>query len=256
MTSLEDVMKMSEHELLRRGSVSKKLLVDALVATRLQTNDRYERDEQEISTMEVSTFERILDSKLTPFLTLISELKDKVDNLSSDFARLKQDYSELAKSRAADAESVCQEALQRFQRREFLIISGLQENSTGSLSERTEADTESVKSLAESIGLEGFKPTEVLRIGQINQARARLLRVKCPTVRDRAALLRGSKRLHNDPSFKNVYVNPDLTRQQRERNKELRREVKIRREIGEDVTIYRGEIVKKSTLESNFHRRF
>lgn len=256
MSSVNDVLNMPQNELLRRGSVTKKLLVDALVATRQQLIARDSpRGEQEATS--ATTLERVLDSKLSPFLNLLSELKSKVDSLSADFARLKQDCSELKTSRGENAEDLCQEALQRLQRREFLVVSGLQENSSGSLEERKQADTESVKTLATFIGLESFEPAEVLRIGKVNPARPRLLRVKCPSVRERTELLRGSKRLHNNPSFRNVYVNPDLTRQQREHNAELRREVRRRRENGEDVIIHRGVVVERSSVtsaaESNFH---
>ena len=50
-------------------------------------------------------------------------------------------------------------------------------------------------------------------------------------------------RLRSDPAYGNVYIRPDMTYQQRQRDSELRDEVKRRRKKGEkNLKIVRGKV--------------
>ena len=115
-----------------------------------------------------------------------------------------------------------------------------------------------LKSLAQRIGLADFKPQSVTRLGKIVHSRPRLLRFKCANMQEKITLLKGSKNLRNDGQFKKVFVNPDLTECQRKRDKSLREQLKSRRDRGEDVVIYRGEIVQKDSTGTrvSFHSNF
>lgn len=45
--------------------------------------------------------------------------------------------------------------------------------------------------------------------------------------------------------FRNIYLTPDLTRAEQEHFRELRSELKTKRDAGEDVVIYRGRIIPR-----------
>ena len=60
-----------------------------------------------------------------------------------------------------------------------------------------------------------------------------------------------AKNLRNSTTFKNVYINPDLTIRQQKESKALRDELKKRRNNGESVVIRNGEVVPKNN-EQNF----
>lgn len=49
--------------------------------------------------------------------------------------------------------------------------------------------------------------------------------------------------MQGNTDFANIYVNPDLTKTERERQFLLRKELRSRRENGEDVMIKRGVVV-------------
>ena len=52
--------------------------------------------------------------------------------------------------------------------------------------------------------------------------------------------------------WKNVYVNPDMTKQQRHKDFQLRQELKRRREEGEnDLIIRNGVIIQKESASGN-----
>ena len=56
--------------------------------------------------------------------------------------------------------------------------------------------------------------------------------------------LSNAKSLHEDPIFKDVYIKPNLTYEQRQKDAELRSELKRRKANGQkNVRIVRGKIV-------------
>ena len=64
----------------------------------------------------------------------------------------------------------------------------------------------------------------------------------------RKVLLRAKNR-RSIPSYKDVYVNPDLTPLQQRQSKELREEIKRKKNSGKDVIIRGGKIISRE----NFH---
>ena len=257
MSSKSDILNMSQQELLRRGNVTKQMLVDALVEVRAQLKNQKEQD-----TSIAVDFESMLERKLSPFLDLISDLKSKIDVLSTHLSQLQRDCDKAKKSKEEDVEKMCKEAEDRFKRRKFIVISGLQESSASTLKEKVESDSKTIKSIAQNLGLRDFEPKEVSRIGKVNQSQPRLLRFKCSNLQEKTHLLKESKRLRSKTYFKDVYLNPDLTYSQRLKNKELREQLKRKRDAGEDFVIYRGQLVERKNLETqgntqqNFRIRF
>ena len=82
----------------------------------------------------------------------------------------------------------------------------------------------------------------------------------CFTCSDKASkfdFLRSAKELRKSEKYKNIYINPDLTYIQRERNRKLRNELKEKREKGFDAVIKNGKVMLRRDAESvperNFH---
>lgn len=63
-------------------------------------------------------------------------------------------------------------------------------------------------------------------------------------------VLKKAKTLKNSSKYQRVYVNADLTPEQRKLNKDLRSELKRRKESGEDVVIYRNEIKTRQEIKN------
>ena len=74
-----------------------------------------------------------------------------------------------------------------------------------------------------------MKIDQVLRLGEKNKNRARLLRIKVQNTEIKRKILRNSNKLNEnkvtDPK-KKIYINEDLTKTQREINKTLRDQLK------------------------------
>jgi len=171
------------------------------------------------------------------------ELESKIESLETKIQSMEQQRHFMTE------EDMIHEAEDRFRRRKYLIVSGVQEQTTGTVDERREKDEEYIKDIAKEMGIDDFEPEEVFRIGIIRNSKPRLIRFKCSEIKEKYSFLRESRMLRNVPRFQGVYINPDLTAAQRKRDAELRKELKARREAGEKVKIRQGRIV---TIEQNF----
>ena len=69
------------------------------------------------------------------------------------------------------------------------------------------------------------------------------MRVQCKSKEYRDNILGFARKLRNSKDYKNVYINPDLTKMQREQSRKIRDELKSRRDKGESVIIRKGQIV-------------
>lgn len=190
-----------------------------------------------------------LKSMIKTFNKRLDDVERKTELLESRCKILEENckkYEKLSKQREASDQELIEEAMERNRRRKFLIVSGLSEQKHGSAQERISKDTDSVRELAMIVGVDDLDPEEVSRIGRISNDRPRLLRFKCCSVDEKLSLLRAAKDLRQHSAYGGVYINPDLTRIQRRKNKELRDELRRRREAGEEVVIYRGRVVDKS----------
>ena len=105
--------------------------------------------------------------------------------------------------------------------------------------------------LIDQLGVDSKIETfDLVRLGKKdgnNQAKVRPLRFKVRDLESKNIFLRAGKYLRNstDESVRNIFITPDLTKQQRDEAYKLRREKKQREEDGEEnLRIVRGKIVK------------
>ena len=258
MVDPKDVMLMSEAELGRRGSVSKQVLVQALLETRKQVERLTNVSKSKPTSEEdiVSRIDVLLAKRLDPLQDSLMVLTNKLETLEEKFNELKKEHERISQFGSHRLEDVYEEVQQRIVRRKYLIVSGIPEQTTGTVEEREEADEAAIEALGRAIGVPEIDLDDIRRIGKINQqGRPRLLRFKCSSTATRNSLLRSSKNLKKHQEYVNTYINPDQTLLQRKQSKELRTELKRRRDAGEDVLIRRGKIVLKSDLQ-NFQTGF
>ena len=173
-----------------------------------------------------------------------------MEELSQENEKLKENY-------AVSLEEMVEEANRRHQKRKKVIISNLPEPSSGSLQERKSEDRSAVCEIISDLGLDDVD-FETQRIGKTDSKRPRLL---CVTSSDKASkfeLQRSAKELRKSEKYRNIYINPDLTFIQREKNRKLRNELKEKREQGLDVFIKNGKVMLRRDAVStsrgrNFH---
>lgn len=200
-------------------------------------------------------------ASLTSLISRVDELEGRISRIESN-QQTQESCLEVLKSCSMKnavplqeeigglLEEVCKEATLRAIKRNYLMLSGLPELSSGSIRERSEADIAKIQEVANAIGVDDLLPEEVSRIGKINANKPRLLRFKCRNSGQRSDLLRKSKLLRKTPHFSSVFVFPDRTLKQRQAEK-LRRH-----KLFEESNDCAGEFVKNVAGNENFHGGF
>lgn len=191
--------------------------------------------------------------------TSVAKLNTRMDSFERSFTSLiqtqknQQNEIEALKKSLHEMSTVKMEAIQemeaREQRRLSLVISGICERTDGNVDERNKSDRESVTTLLDAIGVINPSFHDVRRIGKVQYNRSRLIRITCSNTEEKNVILRNAKKLRSVTCFKKVFINSDLTPMQQKMHKELRDELKRRKNEGENVRIRHGEIVR---IDQNF----
>ena len=138
---------------------------------------------------------------------------------------------------------VLNEFADRERRKNNIIVHNIAESTGDTAGLREAQDKITIQDLIKN-GLKVDDNVEKLaRLGKRNTDRPRLLLVTLSC--ERSKILTTAWRLKNNSKWENTYIDPDRTLQEREEHKALRRELKRRREAGEDNLVIRdGAIVK------------
>ena len=192
--------------------------------------------------------------RLDSLTSRFTALEESVLSIQQKHEKLEAEISGVKTEMKAVMDWSCRQTFQEMDGRLLkmtdIIIRGLSEG-TGTVEERAEQDVEAVNSLLASIEVDSEDVTDVRRLGKMNGGKPRLLRATFPNPTRRQEALRKAKLLRSS-RFKNVYIQPDRTRMQQETERSLRKELKDRREQGEDVVLYRGEVRSRHGL-TGFH---
>ena len=98
---------------------------------------------------------------------------------------------------------------------------------------------------------------KAIRVGKKKDDQPRVMIVTLKDEETKWEVLKASKALRESENeiTKNMYINRDMTRQERERNRLLREELKARRANGENVKIVKGKcVVLKKAAQSEMRR--
>lgn len=189
-------------------------------------------------------------------LTLrVESLEKSNETLRSRNMQMEEEIKNLRENQSEELSEFANEMERRTFRLNNLVVSGVSEKVDGTIHERKLDDMIFCTKLCEDIGVKADFES-ITRIGKGNfTARPRLIRVKCKSLEIKNDILRNAKKLHDLPSFRGVYINPDRTKLQQRNDKFLRDELKRRKERGEDVIIRNSKIVNRHDNQ-NFHHRF
>jgi hypothetical protein len=175
-----------------------------------------------------------------------------VDEAERRNTQLEMKIKKLEKENINSLTTFYEEMENRNLRKQNIIISGITEESNGSAKERMAADEMSVKTILENvIELEENSITRMHRIGRPAPGKSRLV---CVTMNDETVkkkILSNAKQLRDKSKYRTIYINPDRTKLQQEEMRNLRNELKQRRENGEEAVIYRNKVVLKREI-TNF----
>jgi len=191
------------------------------------------------------------NSKAIEVLKLVQGLKDQQDKLEEKVNELTTRVEEIDNIKGSHKERVCnvvREELYEIREREAksanVIIRNLEEIEEGG---RWNDDKELVEHLVHNVL--GQKDVEVVSTGRVPEnridGRNRLVVVTLGTRTMKVKVLRVAKSLRSNDQWKQVYINADETKREREKQYQLRKELRDRRENGEtNLVIHRGQVVE------------
>ena len=131
------------------------------------------------------------------------------------------------------------EALERDNKRKNIVVMGIEEELEGDKLKEYVG-----KMFAEMLGGEGVEFDDQGRIGK-KSGKNRPIRIRLEEDGMKFKLLKKASALKSNSEYKNIYVSPDLTRQQQEEDKKLRDKLKEIRSSGVDgAKISKGQIVR------------
>ena len=197
------------------------------------------------------TFLSTLNSRVKAIEQTIKALKSNHSTLQTEVDVLKHTVTSL---KVDVTENCISEFHNRMARSNNIIIQGILEKNDGSVEERSRFDESEVKGVMNKIGISGVEISNVHRIGKKRSDGSRLLKVRVNDPAKKVEILRKCKDLKKFESHKGIYINPDRTPMQQEKDKHLRDELKDRREKGEDVVIFRDRVVVRADIQ-NFRLR-
>ena len=169
--------------------------------------------------------------------SVIKEVNTKLDaiprlSMQRDEAKTVQDMS-----------CIFDTYLDKDKRKLNVVVHNLPEESGETLAERSSKDqTAFQKVVKEGLKL-SVRTSKSFRVGKKIPERPRLLIITIDTLEAKLDLLSKVPQL-KDTKWRNIYINPDLTKEEREEGRKLRAELKSRRQAGEtNLSIRRGRVV-------------
>lgn len=197
-----------------------------------------------------------LNDVIASLLTKVENLENKNAELEIRCKHLEQANSQLMLNNTSDdmnieekLTSVYNECEDRKLRENNLIITGIEEEMEGTVEERRTKDEEKVRRVLSFLSIDENGFTEVSRIGKPTNGKPRLVRAKMKNVELKKRLLVSSKKLRSSEFYRNVYINPDYTKNEQSIQKKLRDNLKKLRADGKDVMIFRGKIIRRAEKE-------
>ena len=176
-----------------------------------------------------------------------TEVVDKVSAKLSSFPQLAS--ATAATKDVQNISRVFDDFLDKDRRKNNLVIHNLPESQLGvaSLAERSKHDICQFQDLARDAFRLQVRVTKSFRVGKAVPDRHRLLIVTLENPEVKQDILQLAPQLRGSTSWGNIYISPDLTKDEREKARKLREELKTRRAAGEvDLTIRKGRIVSSS----------
>ena len=170
----------------------------------------------------------------------MKKLEDKMESKMDD--KLKTSEREMALKVSNEID----EKLERFRRKNNIVLYGVPESKKGNENDRMKEDIEKTNLLLEKIEIKVEK-FELARLGnKINAGKARSIKIELDKEEDKYKILKGAGKIKNveDENLKKIIISPDMTIKQRELDRNLREELKNRRQAGEtNIKIKNGRIV-------------
>ena len=195
---------------------------------------------------------RELKETVSSLQACVRRLEDRNRILECKYKDIDDELQFLKTSPGPDITEIVKEVEDRSRRSRNFIIQGLPECSSSDSEEsdlRTCVDI--VKSISKNQDCMQSCIVGVNRIGRSRGTNPRLLKVQCSNVDSRNHVLRHARDLRKVSKYKDVFINPDRTPEQRQL-KRLLKELREQRESDKDFVIFRDRMVHRQDIGKNF----
>lgn len=180
-------------------------------------------------------------------------VKDEQVNCKTEIGRLNTKVEKLESSIDSKVQEAIEEYREREARKSNIIVHNIPESKKQEAKDRLREDVQEVSSLiAEGLEIEEHVSiTSAIRLGKRDEDKTRLLRVTLENVKTKRNILAKAKKLRETEKWKQVFITPDLSPKERQKNKVLREELNRRIKEGEeDLVIRRGKIIRMLRTQS------
>jgi hypothetical protein len=167
----------------------------------------------------------------------------ELKKLQKDMQGMKVEIESAVNNSVRNVKVDVEEALEIERRKCNLVIHGMPETDA-------EQDVGCVVEMMDEVLHMDFTRNvdKVERIGRLVEGRVRPLRVMLKRLEGKKEILARAKLLKEVEKFKKMFISPDLTRKQQEKDKELRSQLKLIRETGVmGARIKNGKVIKNET---------
>ena len=178
----------------------------------------------------------------------VNSLTNRVADLEQENNNLNNKLQELSKVPEMLTECIIDECNQRRRRECNLFVFGLPEARCESSKEAETADREMFGEILTTIDAPDVNVKELQRMGRSSGKRP--LKVTVESGEQKWKVLRSAAKLRRKSTFSTVYINEDLTPLQQVQRKERLKELKERRNAGEDVVIYRQMVIRRDSIKN------
>ncbi len=205
---------------------------------------------QEMISSISTSVNRSVKSLIEVLTRRVSSLESRIEDIEHQVGTMQRDsVQNETRVRPEQAEEqlklVINEVEQRRLRETNLIISGIREETNGSVEDRQIHDDRKVQQILSTLKVNSNCVQGISRIGRQRYDRPRLIRLKCKDLQSKKQILYLAKNLRTT-EHKSVFINPDYTIQEQKTQKRLREELRERKEMNEDVIIFRGKVIRRS----------
>ena len=189
---------------------------------------------------DLETSVKVMQNEAATYAEMVKKLTNKLEKESHAVPTVQSKEKELRY-----AVTDCLEQDKR--RRNIVVFNVPEQDSKLSRDEQLEGDRHRFEELMKA-GLKlKIRPEKVTRVGKPQEDRPRLMVVTLHDETEKWEILKMAKALrHAGDRFEKVYIAPDLSPAEQERNRNLRKKLLERKEAGEDVIIHRNQVILRA----------
>ena len=184
------------------------------------------------------------------------------EKIKAQFATKKQEQFTLENAIKTHVTETLDEIKDKEERKCNLMMFNVTESSKNNLDEESSEDVQSVKNILKHTNpelndtvIDQLSCTNIKRLGKKSSladkeiSKARPLKITLPDEKSKFKILRSSHKLKSFKQNEKIGLKPDLTKQQLSDERELRKELQRRRDLNEDVMIYKNKVILRADHE-------